>query len=108
MPRFVSICALWPVFKALSTPGQAFEDILELHDKRQFLARSVALPVTTAAFGDRPEIASAMLVTTLTEARHYGLLADQPNPRVTATGTTCKLCERENCPVRSEPSMLAG
>ncbi len=108
VPRFVSICALWPVFAALSTPNQPMEDIMELHGKRQFLARSYAMPMGTPAFGTRATLASAMLVVSLSEARAFGLLSPQTKPPIVAAGTTCKLCERQDCPARSEPRLLSG
>lgn len=106
VPRFVSICALWPVFSALSTPGLASEDTMELPDGRQFLSRSYAAPLNQTQFGERPVMASGMLVTTMEDASAFGMLNDHRPAPIIATGTTCKLCPRLACSARSDPSMV--
>ena len=105
LPRFASICALWPVFEALSRQGQPLREIIVLPNGLDFLAQAIALPQGRAQFGQTPTYASAMLVTALNEAHSFGLLGQyRPNPR--PVGTSCRLCQRTDCLSRSEPSIL--
>ena len=106
LPRFTSICALWPVFQALSVPGHPLENLLIMPDGSEFLARSIAVPLIEAGFGETPHYASGMLVTELNEALAWGMIdRNAVRPRQ-AVGTSCRLCQREDCAARAEPSLF--
>ena len=106
LPRFNSICALWPVFDALSSQGQAIEEIIVLPNGREFLARAIAEPITEISFGARQSRASAMLVTDLRQAFEFGMIgSSNPSPQ-RPVGTSCRLCTRADCAARSEPNVL--
>lgn len=101
-PRFASICAVWPVFQALSVPGQPLEDLIELPGGQQYLSRAIALPLQTPRFGARPAMSSAMLVT-------QAMLGEPPANNVALpVGTICRVCTRTQCAARSEPPILRG
>lgn len=106
LPRFASICALWPVFQSLSVPGRRLETRLLMPDGSEFLARSIALPVSDGGFGDTPHYAAGMLVCDLNEAMRWGMVRAADMVRAQAVGTSCRLCQRNACATRSEPSML--
>jgi len=106
LPRFSSICALWPAFQALSTPGLPISEIIVLPNGREFLARALAQPSGPAQFGQTPAILSAMLVTSLNDAHQFGMLDPKMRQSSRNVGTSCRLCLQTACPARSEPSIL--
>jgi predicted transcriptional regulator len=106
LPRFSSICALWPAFQALSLPGQPLSEIIVLPNGREFLAQAIALPASRPQFNSTPAFLSAMLVTSLGEAHRFGMLEDFKTAQSRQVGTSCRLCQRTNCLARSEPSIL--
>lgn len=99
-PRFASICALWPVFQALSSPGQPISTRIELANGSTYLSHAVALPLAPARLGTPPAFASAMLVSPDDER-----MASAPGP-ARPVGTTCQLCPRMDCDARSDPPVL--
>lgn len=106
LPRFASICALWPVFRALSAPLQPTQTVLIMPNGAEFLARSVAAPLGAARFGETPNYSAGMLVTSINDALSFGML-DRGSARTgRPVGTSCRLCQRSECPARSEPSIL--
>jgi len=106
LPRFSSICALWPAFQALSTPGQAISDIIVLPNGREFLARAIARSSSPANFSATPAFLSAMIVTTLNDAHRFGMLDRIAQRTTRQVGTSCRLCQQQDCAARSEPSIL--
>jgi len=106
LPRFSSICALWPAFQALSVPGQAISDIIVLPSGREFLARAIAQSARPAQFNTTPTYLSAMLVTSLNDAHQFGMVDRYNRESSRQVGTSCRLCLKANCEARSEPSIL--
>ncbi len=105
LPRFSTICALWPAFQALSVPNQPIRECISLPNGREFLAHAIALGDGHYNFGQAPIYTSAMLVTSLNEAFNFGMLT-HVSPTLREVGTTCRLCQTKDCPARSEPSIL--
>lgn len=103
LPRFSAICALWPVFEALSQVGNPIEEIIVLPDGREFLARAIAEPMGATEFGQRQPIASAMLVTEIGQAHTFGMIENNVAAR-RSVGSSCRLCPRDDCIARSEPN----
>ncbi len=106
LPRFGSICALWPVFQALSVPDRPIEQVLSMPDGSAFLARAVALPGIVGGFGNVPHYQAGMLVTGLNDAYSWGMVPRSAAYDAQKVGTSCRLCQRGDCAVRSEPSLL--
>ncbi len=106
LPRFSSICALWPAFQALSAPGQAISEIIVLPNGREFLTHAVSQSAHPAQFNATPTFLSAMLVTSLNDAHQYGMINRQNLQTSRQVGTSCRLCLKTNCAARSEPSIL--
>lgn len=106
LPRFSSICALWPVFQALSQPGHALNDLIVLPNGREYLSRAIALPLGEPEFDIKPAYTSAMIVTSLNDAYKYGMIARADRLAARDVGTSCRLCQRKECLSRSEPSIL--
>ena len=89
-------CALWPLHRAMSRPGEPLAERLETPDGARWMAHAVAAPAAPPAFGAAPVLRSTMLLTR----------ADGPGP-ATGVGPTCRACPRAGCPARREPSLLA-
>ena len=99
IPRFGAACALWPVFSALSQPGQVIRTpVVQLGRARShFECIAVSEVVAEPDYNTPPLIEASMLV----------LPAQAVAPEGTfEIGSTCGVCPREQCPGRREPSML--
>lgn len=100
IPRFGAACALWPLFSALSQPGQVIRTpVVQLGRSRaHFDCYAVAEVVAEADYNTPPLIQASML-----------LLPDAASAPADALeiGSTCGVCPRTQCPGRREPSLLA-
>jgi transcriptional regulator with XRE-family HTH domain len=100
LPRFGAACALWPLFQALTRPGQPIEARVRLAGRGGeggFHLRAVAETRVGARFGDAVLVEAAMLITPL------GQVAEE----VPEIGSTCAVCAKPACPARREGSILA-
>lgn len=101
LPRFGSVCPLWPLFQALAKPMQPIRQVIELGERApdRFLAYAVADPITPAGFEAPAVFQSVML-----------LLPDggftPPAGGKQPVGTTCRICTRAECAARRETSVL--
>jgi transcriptional regulator with XRE-family HTH domain len=103
LPRFGGGCALWPLFQALSRPSQPVAALIEMPGQipRRFLCRAVSVPLPGGAFGAPPVHEATMVIEPAPED-HAGL-----GPVVLA-GSSCRICPRDGCPARREPSILGA
>lgn len=97
--RLGGTCPLWPVFRVLAQPGVPLRMALEQVSRD---ARPVTALAITEALGP-PDFNAAPLL------RAYMLLlpdanAVSPEP----VGTSCRICSREHCVARREPSILSA
>lgn len=101
IPRFGSACALWPLYAALSQPGQVIHTpLVQLGRGRAgFDCYAVAQVVGEPVYNQAPLLQSSMLIVP------NGALKDQQAMEV---GATCGVCPRETCPGRREPSILGA
>jgi|GEM_PF-47389 len=97
-PRFGAGCTLWPLYRALSRPAQPVEALIEMPGRipHLFRARAVALPVPGTGFATPAALEATMLVERVEDA---------PTPPL-PVGTACRVCPRDACLVRREPSIL--
>jgi transcriptional regulator with XRE-family HTH domain len=101
IPRFGAACSLWPIYQALTHPTQALRVEVETPPGRRFVTYSVSMPGAPAQF-DAPQVFRAtMLVMEAGPPERDGAAA-RP------IGTTCRICPRDACTARREPSILAG
>ena len=105
LPRFSTICALWPVFQALSQPEQPIRETIMLPNGSDFLAQAIAISSDPTQFGNPRPFSSGMLVCSSAEAYRFGMLDGVPR-QSRDVGTSCRLCQRDKCSSRSEPSIL--
>ncbi|WP_458790116.1 short-chain fatty acyl-CoA regulator family protein [Yoonia sp. MH D7] len=99
MPRSGAGCPLWPVFAAFSRPGQPIRAEVSMPgaNAQRFLCYAVAQPVGTAGF-DLPQVLRATML----------VISDQAAGAAPAigVGVSCRICPREDCEARREPSVI--
>lgn len=100
MPRFGASCPLWPVFTALTRPLVPLRRrVSQLgRTEAQFDCMAVAWPEVSRGFDEDPVYRSAMLILPVRDEDH----ATSAQP----VGAACRLCPRDHCPARREPSIL--
>lgn len=102
LPRFGASCPLWPLFTALSQPGVPIRR--EVHQQGRAARDSLCYAISWAAeplrFDSDPVLRAVMLI----------LPARQPEagaaPGSRPVGASCRICTRQGCDARREPSIL--
>lgn len=97
-PRFGAACPLWPLFTALTRPETPVEAVIALPGPQGARFRVRAFCQTRFPGGFRgPELREAAMLV-------------QPEPAgpevAIEVGPTCRICPRDQCPARREPSIL--
>ena len=102
IPRFGASCPLWPLFTAFSRPMTPICHRVEQvgRDASQFDCIAIAHPVGEPAMNVDPIYQSTMLIVPAAQM----VLPDQSAAR--PVGSTCRICPRERCFGRREPSIL--
>lgn len=104
LPRLGAGCPLWPLYRAISSPGLVIRRRVSLPGRagegRDFDCTAVAEPVGAEAPNLPPRVIATMLVRALTTSGD-GMPAPDP------VGPGCRVCPRSNCAARREPSVLA-
>lgn len=105
LPRFGAACPLWTLYQALSRPLIALRESVELsgRDAARFETLAIAAPVTAPQFGAVPLLEAHMLIVPLS----YASMNDVGNI-ARPIGISCRICPRDNCAGRREPSILAA
>lgn len=101
LPRFGAACALWPLYQALSRPMAPIRAVVEMAGRGggRFLTYAFCRPGHPQGF-DGPQVLEAQM-----------LVLPEPGPAQPGdlpVGSTCRVCPREACAARREPSFLAG
>lgn len=112
VPRFGAACPLWPLFTALARPMHPVEMQVEVGPPSPNAPRFVLRAFCEASYPQGfqgPELRRAMMLI---------LPAEDLPPQDTAlrsatraqmgVGSTCRICPREGCPARREPSIMAS
>ena len=99
-PRFGAGCTLWPLYRALTRPAQPIEALVEMPGRIPHLFRTyaIAVPVPGTGFATPTVFEATMLIEPVEEA------ASRPLP----LGTACRVCPRDACLARREPSILGA
>ncbi|WP_264210016.1 short-chain fatty acyl-CoA regulator family protein [Leisingera thetidis] len=98
MPRFGASCPLWPLYTALVHPNVPVRRnvVQQGRNAAAFDCMAVAWPQEMPEFGADPLYRAVMLI--LPGAQD----AEDPQP----VGASCRICPRQGCPARREPSIL--
>ena len=100
IPRFGAACTLWPLFSALSQPGQVLQTpLVQLgRGRAAFQCFAVAEVVGELGYNAPPLVEASMLLVPS---------ATQDETQALEVGSTCGVCPKQKCPGRREPSILA-
>ncbi|MDE3122433.1 MAG: DUF2083 domain-containing protein [Paracoccaceae bacterium] len=98
LPRFGAGCPLWPLYQSLARPMLPIRARLTFagRDETRFTAFAICVPRVPAAF-DAPQVNEAVMLI------QPGADAGPAEP----VGASCRICPREDCPARREPSILS-
>lgn len=101
LPRFGAACPLWPLYAALGRPASAVEAVVEMPGNlpRRFAVRAWCRTHYPAGYGG-PELREAAMLIAPAGSD------DRSTPSL-QVGSTCRICPRDACPARREPSILA-
>jgi predicted transcriptional regulator len=102
LPRFGAACPLWPLFTALGRPATPVEAVIETPGPqgRRFRARAFCQPQHPQGFRG-PELREAAMLILPEPSVAFGVVPALP------VGSTCRVCPREGCAARREPSILS-
>ncbi len=100
LPRFGAACPLWPLYQALSRPMVPIRAVVEMagREPRRFVTYAICQPLRPAGF-DAPQVLEAVMLIVPEAVELAGAVA-QP------VGPTCRVCPRQECVARREPSIL--
>ncbi|PTX41523.1 hypothetical protein C8N44_1287 [Allosediminivita pacifica] len=102
MPRFGAACPLWPLYRALARPMVVVSAPLAQPGRAPTLwADAVAVPRDGPGRGRDPVWQAHMLIRPIPPEPPT---ADAPQE----VGVDCRICPRQDCPARREPSILGG
>ncbi len=101
LPRAVAACPIWPLFQAISRPGQPIRAVVALPGEggRRFLCHAIAGPLGPVRFDGLSPVEAVMLV--------QSAPASLSGSAELAVGGGCRICPRPACSARREPSLLA-
>lgn len=98
LPRFGASCPLWPLFQVFAQPGVVLHRRVQQLGRRQatFDCYAVAETVGHAIYNEPPLMRSGMLI----------LPSANPEEAQLKVGASCRICPKEKCLGRREPSVL--
>ncbi len=98
LPRFGAACPLWPLYEALSRPGQPVQARVAMAGRlaASFDAWAWGHIAYPAGFSGPPVVRAYMLLAAAT-----GEAAAPPR----AVGTSCRICPQQGCAARREPAI---
>mgnify|MGYP001795157370 CR=1 FL=1 len=104
IPKFGAACPLWPLYQALTRPMTPIEAVVEQASRTAPLFRcyAIAQPQQPTRFGAPVVIEATMLILPL-EGSHQVMPKVEPQ----LIGSSCRICPRDGCSARREPSILA-
>lgn len=99
LPRFGAACPLWPLYRALANPGTPVRAQVAQSgpNARQYIAYAICQPRGTPSFDAPPILEATMLI----------LPADKLSDHALGIGSSCRICARDACAARREPSIMA-
>ena len=102
IPRHGAACPLWPLFHALAKPGQVISEHVQHlgRSAAEFRCFAVAEPTNAAGYNDLPLYQATMLILPAS-------LATEDASASVRIGAACRICPKEMCHGRREPSILS-
>jgi len=100
LPRFGAACPLWPLYQALTRPMTPLRTVVEQagHQRTRYVTYAIAQPVSRSEFSSEPLYEATMLI-----------LPDKDgNAPASPVGSSCRICARDGCRGRREPSILTA
>lgn len=99
LPRYGTACPLWPLFQALQRPGTPIRSNLQLASREGIRFQTFAFAEISHPQGyDGPSIAQAWML--------FFRNRSQEDEEANLVGTSCRVCPREDCAARHEPSLI--
>lgn len=101
LPRFAASCPLWPLFAAFGRPMMPIRKRVEQAGRNpsRFDCLAIAWPQGMTGFNTDPLLHSYMLILPVADK-------EKATHTVHKVGSSCRICPREACPARREPSIL--
>jgi predicted transcriptional regulator/transcriptional regulator with XRE-family HTH domain len=102
--RFGGACPRWNIHSAFRTPGKIVTQIVETPDGQRYftISRTVTRLASSYTDGEDAELAIGMgCELKYAERLIYSRGLDLREPRATAIGAACRICERPACPQRA-------
>lgn len=105
-PRFGGACPLWPLYQALAQPGRPVAQMVEFAGlpTTRFVAHAICTGDGAPRFDAPPVWQSLMLLTAAAAAMPASLSAPRD---VLGVGSSCRVCPRQACAARREPSIVS-
>ena len=100
LPRYGSACVLWPVYQAMTRPHAPVTAVLETVEDRVFRAEAMATYQPVPGAAGAQVVRSTMLFHAA--RREDAVIEGKP---LLSVGLSCRICAREGCAVRREPSI---
>jgi len=104
LPRFGGGCPIWPLYQSLTAGGQPLVQTIETPARERFWASAISYGIGKIAYG-RPQTRHAAMIC-LPENHAHRFKLPNPQAPVMLVGPTCRLCPKQDCHTRREPSML--
>ena len=104
LPRHGAGCPLWPLYSALCRPLTPMRGTLELTGQQHGAVRAFAMAAPKedgSGAEELPLIEAHMLL-----VGGDGGSAERPKERARLVGVACRICSKDNCEGRREPSIL--
>jgi transcriptional regulator with XRE-family HTH domain len=103
IPRFGAVCPLWPLFDVLSNSGLVSRrSVVQAgRNDAEFECFAVAEPALVQGYNSLPLLQATMLVVPKTPADGHDSNGYEE------IGSTCRVCSKEGCHARREPSILS-
>ncbi|MGH1330603.1 MAG: short-chain fatty acyl-CoA regulator family protein [Paracoccaceae bacterium] len=99
LPRFGAACPLWPLYRALANPGTPVRAQVAQSgpNARQYITYAICQTRGRPSFDAPPILEATMLI----------LPAQKLSDDSLGIGSSCRICAREACAARREPSIMA-
>ncbi len=100
LPRFGAACPLWPLYLALAQPARPVSALVETigRNAQRFRCLAIAQVTHPSGLSGPPVYEATMLIRPV----------DSDDRPAHPVGTSCRVCPRDTCPARREPSIMAG